>query len=103
MATQTAARTSKKDNVQHATTSRRVADSAHDLIDDTAEKAENVELRLREKAAVAGDKLEATKDTASEQVEQSLARVESFVNEKPLTAAGIAFAAGVVATSILRR
>lgn len=103
MSTQTAARTSNTDNVEDVTTARRVANSAHDLIDDTAAKAENVELRLRERAAVAGDKLEATKDTANEQVEQSLARVESYVKEKPLTAAGIAFAAGVVATSILRR
>lgn len=103
MSTQTAARTSNKGNVQDVTTARRVADTAHDLIDDTAAKAENVELRLREKAAAAGNTLEAKKDSANEQVEESLARVESFVKDKPLTAAGIAFAAGVVATSILRR
>lgn len=103
MSTQTAARTSNSDNVENVTTARRVADTAHDLIDDTAAKAENVELRLREKAAAAGETLEAKKDSANEQVEQSLARVESFVKEKPLTAAGIAFAAGVVATSVLRR
>lgn len=103
MPTQTAAQKSNDENVKGVTTARRVADTAHDLIDDTAAKAENVELRLREKAAAAGDTLEAKKDSANEQVEQSLAKVESFVKEKPLTAAGIAFAAGVVATSILRR
>lgn len=103
MSTQTAERTPKPSNVADVTTTRRVADTAHELIDDTADKAENVELRLREKAAVAGEKIEATKDTANEQVEQSLAQVESFVKQKPLTAAGIAFAAGVVATSILRK
>lgn len=103
MSTQTAEKTTATDNVRDVTTARRVADSAHDLIDDTAAKAEDVELRLRKKAAEAGNKLEAKKESANEQVEQSLARVESFVKEKPLTAAGIAFAAGVVATSILRR
>lgn len=103
MPTQTQTRSKRTNNVNDATTTRRVAESAHELIDDTAEKAENVERRLRSKAADAGEKLDATKESANEQVERSLARIESFVQTKPLTAAGIAFAAGVVATSILRR
>lgn len=88
---------------QNDSTASRVADSAHKLIDDTAAKAEEMERQLRRKAAKAGEKYEDTKDTANQQVEQSLAKVESFVREKPMTAAGIAFAAGIVASSILRR
>ena len=88
---------------QDDSTASRVADSAHKLIDNTAAKAEEVERQLRRKAAKAGEKYEDTKETANEQVEQSLAKVESFVREKPMTAAGIAFAAGIIASSILRR
>lgn len=45
---------------------------------------------------------EAAKDAAKEKYENTLDSVESFVQEKPLTAVGIAFAAGVV-TSIYFR
>lgn len=38
-----------------------------------------------------------------EQLESSLARAEQFVREKPVTAAGIAFAAGILASSLIRR
>lgn len=90
-------------NPEPESTARRVAESAHNLIDDTAAKAEDVERQLRRKAAAAGEKYVETKDSANKQVEQSLASVEDFVRERPITAAGIAFAAGVVASSILRR
>ena len=88
---------------QDESTASKVADSAHKLIDDTAAKAEEVERKLRRKAAKAGEKYEGTKESANQQVEQSLAKVETFVREKPMTAAGIAFAAGIVASAILRR
>lgn len=84
-------------------TARRVADSAHSFIDDAAAKAEEAERQLRKKAAMAGEKYESTKESANEQVEQSLAKVENYVRQRPLTAAGIAFAAGIVASSLLRR
>ena len=103
MTTRAATRTTKANSVSDESTTRRVAESAHGLIDETAARAEDVERQIREKAAVAGDKLDATRESANEQVEQSLARVEKFVKDKPMTAAGIAFAAGIVATSLLRR
>lgn len=86
-----------------ATTARKVGESAHNLIDEATAKAEDLERQLRDKAAAAGEKYEAKKEATNQQVEQSLARVEEFVRERPMTAAGIAFAAGIVASSILRR
>jgi len=85
------------------TTTSRAAQAAHEVIDDTAAKAEPVELQLREKAANAGEKVEATHEKAREQLDQSLAKAESFVKEKPLASAGIAFAAGLLVSALLRR
>lgn len=84
-------------------TTSRVAKAAHDVIEDTAAKAEPVELQLREKASSAGDKVEETQAKAQAQIEQSLATIESFVKEKPVASAGIAFAAGILVSALLRR
>lgn len=86
-----------------APTTKRAVEVARNALDETAAKAENVEQALREKAAVAGEKVEATQELASEKIERSIAEVESFVKKRPFAAAGIAFAAGFVATSLLRR
>ncbi len=86
-----------------SSTARRVGKTAHSLIDDATEKAEDLELQLRSKANAAGEKLEDTKESTSRQVEQTVANVEQFVRERPMTSAGIAFAAGIIASSILRR
>lgn len=85
------------------TTTRRAAKTAHDVIDETAAKAEPVELQLREKAATAGEKVGATQEKAREQLDESLAKAEKFVKEKPFASAGIAFAAGIVVSTLLRR
>lgn len=85
------------------TTTSRAAKAAHEVIDDTAAKTEPVELQIREKAASAGDKVEETQEKAREQLDESLAKAESFVKDKPFTSAGIAFAAGIVVSTLLRR
>lgn len=84
-------------------TTQRVAKAAHDAIEDTAAKAEPLELQLREKASNAGDKVEAGHEATQQQVEQTIASIEKFVNEKPVAAAGVAFAAGIVVSTLLRR
>jgi ElaB/YqjD/DUF883 family membrane-anchored ribosome-binding protein len=86
-----------------STTTSRAAKAAHNVIDETAAKAEPVELQIREKAAVAGEKAEATQEKAREQLDHSLAKAERIVKEKPLASAGIAFAAGIVVSALLRR
>lgn len=81
----------------------KAARAAHDAVDKAAEAAENVEKKVRDKA-------EELRETAEERYEQ--ARIQSgeftdkvarYVDEKPLTALGIAFAAGLVISSILRK
>ena len=82
---------------------QRIASSAHETIDSAAVKADELELHLRAGVVKAGTKLEASQEAATAQVEKSLAKLESFVKSRPIAAAGIAFAAGVLATALLRR
>lgn len=82
---------------------QRVASSAHDTIDSAADKAEELETSLRAGAATAGKKLEESQDATTAQIDKSLLKIESFVKGRPVAAAGIAFALGVLATALLRR
>jgi ElaB/YqjD/DUF883 family membrane-anchored ribosome-binding protein len=82
---------------------QRVASSAHDTINSAAIKADELETHLRAGAVKAGAQLEASQDAATAQVEKSLATLSSFVKSSPIAAAGIAFAAGILATTLLRR
>lgn len=84
-------------------TARRVAKAAHDVIDEGAERAEKLERQLRSKAGEAGERVEASQAAAVATIEDSMQRLEAFVKERPIAATGIAFAAGVLATVILRR
>jgi ElaB/YqjD/DUF883 family membrane-anchored ribosome-binding protein len=90
-------------SAKEAPTTKRAAKAAHNAIDETAARAEPLEKQIRERADAASDKLEASQEAAAEQLNQSLAKVESFVRGRPIAAAGIAFAAGVLATTLLRR
>jgi ElaB/YqjD/DUF883 family membrane-anchored ribosome-binding protein len=82
---------------------QRVASSAHDTINSAAIKANELEMNLRAGAVKAGTTLEEAQDATTAQVKKSLAKIESFAKGRPIAAAGIAFAAGVLATVLLRR
>lgn len=84
-------------------TTDRVAKAAHHAIDETAAKAEQVEKQVRERADRASAKVDRSQAAAREQIEESLDKVETFIREQPMTAAGIAFAAGIIVSTILRR
>lgn len=98
-----AAGSGAKESDLHRSIAQRVAISAHETIDSAASKADEIEQQLRDGAAKAGTKLEASQEAATAQVERSLEKLESFVKGRPIAAAGIAFAAGVLATALLRR
>lgn len=89
-------------NVTDAPTTEKVREVAHEAIDNAATRAEPVERRIRDGAADAQEKFHEKKEAAAEQIEDSLASVESFIKARPMTAAGIAFAAGILASRLLR-
>lgn len=69
-------------------TTEKMADKAHDAVDSAAEKAAQAEDRLRE---------------ATEQGHDVITAVADYVKENPLTALGLAFAAGTIFSSMTRR
>ncbi|TVR93197.1 MAG: hypothetical protein EA418_12315, partial [Wenzhouxiangellaceae bacterium] len=69
-------------------TTEKIADKAHDAVDSAAEKAARAEERLREATAQGNDIVTAVSD---------------YVKENPLTALGLAFAAGTIFSSMTRR
>lgn len=93
---------STADQSSEAPTTEKARVRAHDAVDSAADRAENVERKIREEAAQAQVKLAEKKESAAEQFEDSISRVESFIRKRPMTAAGIAFAAGILASRLTR-
>ena len=60
-----------------ATTTRRVADAIHSAVDDTALRAEQLEEQVRERAAIASEKAERSKEAASEQIERTIDQAQT--------------------------
>ena len=77
----------KAKSSSHQTTEK-IRDKAHDAVDSAAEKAGHAEERLRE---------------ATEQGHDVITAVSEYVKENPLTALGLAFAAGTIFSSMTRR
>lgn len=95
--------TTKLEASESESTTKKAASMAHDAIDHAAEKAEPLEKKVRQQAHNAQDKFSETSAEASEQLHHQVEKAETFIKERPLAAAGIAFAAGILAAMILRR
>jgi ElaB/YqjD/DUF883 family membrane-anchored ribosome-binding protein len=80
-----------------------VASLAHESIDKASDKAEKVEKKLRAEAGRIADKSSETAADAKKRFEESMSALEGFIKEKPFAAAGIAFAAGVIGSMLIRR
>lgn len=76
---------------------------ANDAIDSAEEKTFDTLEAARGKAERAVDKVHAVETDIQESVAEISGTVTRFINEKPLQAAGMAFAAGVLATLILSK
>jgi len=72
----------------------RAARGAHETIDRVAEHARTAEDRLRESASHAGEQARATAEQVRERGREYGDDIQRFVTARPLTALGIAFAAG---------
>jgi ElaB/YqjD/DUF883 family membrane-anchored ribosome-binding protein len=84
-------------------TSDRLASMAHETIDRVTPKVNRVELEVRGAAARAGDGAKLLQERAVEAAEENLRSVRSYIETNPLTTAGIAFAAGILLMSLIRR
>ena len=88
---------------RQSATTQRLADKAHQTIDRAAEAAAAAEQTVRSTAAKAAEKLKSSQDLTGETLDEGLDVLRRYVEQNPLTAAGIAFAAGIVVSSLLRR
>lgn len=73
----------------------------HESVDTLAEKAGNAESSMRETSSATADNLAARKRLAKQKWQQS--SVRNYAVENPVAAAGIAFAAGMLVTSLLKK
>lgn len=103
MSTNSSAQSAKQSKRDAAPTSKRAAAIAHDAIDSASGKAEQVEEKVRAEAAKLAEKSSEGAAEAKKQFDATVNRVEGFVKERPLAAAGIAFAAGALGALLLKR
>ena len=82
---------------------QRVADKAHQTIDRAAEAATEAEKSVRSTAAKAAEKVKLSEERAAETIDESMQSIKTYVEKNPLASAGIAFAAGLVVSMLIRR
>lgn len=81
----------------------RLAQRAHETIDDAAAGAAQAEREIRRAAADAADRLRRSEAETAEMLDQNVRRIREYIEKNPMQSAAIAFAAGVVLSSLLRR
>jgi ElaB/YqjD/DUF883 family membrane-anchored ribosome-binding protein len=85
------------------TYAQRATEAAHEQVDKIGERLEAGEERLRDAAANAEEKIDDVRERAGEDFSVLAEQARGYVREHPLTAAAVAFAAGVIFVSVLRR
>jgi hypothetical protein len=84
-------------------TTERVAAAAHGTVDRLAEKASHVERELKSTARAASAKAHDAREELERESKRVLGKIERMMHEQPVTCAALAFAAGVITVSLLRR
>lgn len=92
-----------KDSERSKTTTDRFATAAHETVDSIAERAQRAEREVRGAASRTADQAREFQEEAVERAEQTIRRAGSYVESNPLAFVGIAFVAGVLLSTLLRR
>lgn len=85
------------------TTSERFAEKAHRTIDEAAATASEAEREWRRAAGEAVDRVRVREEELARTVDENLGKLKTYVEKNPIQSAGLAFVAGVVLSSLLRR
>ena len=88
---------------EKAPTTERYAAKAHDTVDDIAERAQRAERGVRGAAERTVERARELQEEYTDSAEQTLQRATSYVESHPLAVAGMAFVAGVLFASLMRR
>ena len=84
-------------------TTDRLAVMAHETIDRVAVSANTAEHGVRGAAARTAETAKHARDQAVAAAGENLGNARSYIGRNPLTAAGIAFAAGALLSALIRR
>lgn len=84
-------------------TTDRLAAMAHETIDRVTPKANRAEIEMRNTASKTAEGVRHLEEQAKAATERSLRNLQSYIEKNPLTAAGIAFAAGALISVLIRR
>ncbi len=81
----------------------RLASMAHDTIDRVTPRISRAEQEVRSAAAKTADGAKNLQAQAVQATEEGLANARSYIEKNPLTTAAIAFAAGALLSTLVRR
>lgn len=84
-------------------TADKIAKSAHEAADKIATTADHLESRIRQTTADAQHNVRDTKDRAQRMSEDLINDVRDYVHERPVASIMMAFAAGIIFSTFLRR
>ena len=85
------------------TVTDRFTAKAHETVDSLGERAQRAERDVRGAAARTAEQAREFQEQAAERAEQTIRRAGSYVESNPLAFVGIAFVAGVLLSTLLRR
>jgi ElaB/YqjD/DUF883 family membrane-anchored ribosome-binding protein len=97
------ARSAGRNHSTENPTTERLAAMAHDTVDRVAESATYAEQEVRSAASRAAEQARNYGEQAKAAADENVQKARSFIEENPLMSAGIAFAAGIVFSALIRR
>lgn len=100
---QSATEKAKSNSALNSPITEKAIEAAHHAVDAVAEKAAVAEDTLRKTAASSQETLTHKQEEIKQQLQLSYSKTREFAAQNPLATAGIAFAAGVLLTALLRR
>jgi ElaB/YqjD/DUF883 family membrane-anchored ribosome-binding protein len=95
--------TSRERPASAASATDRIAERAHRTIDGAAGSMNEAERELRRTAAEAADRVRRSEEQMAAAVDENIEKVKSYIEKNPIASAGIAFVAGLVLSTFLRR
>src|SRR5690606_6288488 len=82
-----------------APTVERLAEKAHDKVDQAAAGVAQAEREIRRAAEETAERIRRSEEELAELIEQNVRKVREYIEKNPLRSAGIAFAAGILPSS----
>ena len=101
--TTTDSKSDTKAQTTDAPLTEKATSAAHDAVDALSTKAATAESSVRKGASSSAEALSEKQLIAREKLSECKAKTRAFASENPLATAGIAFAAGMLITSLFRR